>query len=194
MAKAPSPLDKLDREQIPEEDRPPWLPKEVVAVLGENRGRHWGDVCQIAVTPDNQVVAASPEGVRVWDAALHERAFFPGGNLFALAAKKRILAVSIDKQVVLWDLSGEKPKKGTAFPDHPDEDVGSLGSVAITPDGATLAFAVRSRKQDRVEVWDLRGDKPRRRRTVQADSDGRPALFCHDHRGGPVRRREEAER
>ena len=41
MRAVPSPLDKLDRGQIPEEDRPPWLPKEVVAVLGENRGRNW---------------------------------------------------------------------------------------------------------------------------------------------------------
>ncbi len=116
MSKAPSPLDALDREQIPEEDRPPWLPKEVVAVLGENRGRHWGDVWQIAVTPDNQVVAASPEGVRLWNAALHERAFFPQAHSFALAAKKRKLAVARDKQVVLWDLSRRKAQGRSSSP------------------------------------------------------------------------------
>src|SRR5260370_488551 len=42
MAKVPSPLDKLRRRDIPQEARPAWLPQEVVAVLGEHRGRHWG--------------------------------------------------------------------------------------------------------------------------------------------------------
>jgi hypothetical protein len=39
MRAAPSPLDRLDRREVPSEDRPTWLPAEVVAVLGEHRGR-----------------------------------------------------------------------------------------------------------------------------------------------------------
>ena len=39
MSKVRSPLDALDRKAIPEEDRLPWLPAEVVAVLA-SRGRH----------------------------------------------------------------------------------------------------------------------------------------------------------
>lgn len=40
MSQAPSLLDRLQRQQIPELDRPSSLPREVVAVLGENHGRH----------------------------------------------------------------------------------------------------------------------------------------------------------
>jgi hypothetical protein len=39
-----SPLDRLDPARIPPEERFDWQPKELVAVLGSHRGRHWGEV------------------------------------------------------------------------------------------------------------------------------------------------------
>ena len=36
-----SPLDQLDPAKIPLEDRTSWQPKELVAVVGTQRGRHW---------------------------------------------------------------------------------------------------------------------------------------------------------
>src|SRR5262249_8245939 len=47
-----SPLSKLDPERIPVEDRFPWHPPELVAVLGEHRGRHWGEVRGVVFSPD----------------------------------------------------------------------------------------------------------------------------------------------
>jgi hypothetical protein len=44
-----SPLDKLDPAQIPAAERFDWQPKELVAVLGEHRRRHWGDVFAVVV-------------------------------------------------------------------------------------------------------------------------------------------------
>src|SRR5205823_11320740 len=44
----PSPLDRLDAKHIPELDRFDWQPKELVAVLGEHRGRHGHPVTCVA--------------------------------------------------------------------------------------------------------------------------------------------------
>ena len=62
MAKIPSPLDALDRNNIPEEDRPPWLPKEVVAVLGDPARQRVG---QVDVTADGRLIASNGRGVSV---------------------------------------------------------------------------------------------------------------------------------
>src|SRR5438132_3020366 len=52
LSKLPSPLDHLDPRSIPELDRFGWQPKELVAVLGEHRGRHGNYVSAVAWTPD----------------------------------------------------------------------------------------------------------------------------------------------
>src|SRR5262245_11280256 len=52
----PSPLDKLDPKNIPELDRFDWQPKELMAVLGEHRGRHGHPVTCIAWTRDGKRV------------------------------------------------------------------------------------------------------------------------------------------
>src|SRR5262249_50373135 len=64
-----SPLDKLTKEKIPEIDRVAGLPREVVAVLGEHRGRHYGTVRGVAfLTPALGLASAGEDGVvRFWD-------------------------------------------------------------------------------------------------------------------------------
>src|SRR5262245_49777493 len=41
IKKLTSPADKLAAGKIPAEERFAWQPKELVAVIGEHRGRHW---------------------------------------------------------------------------------------------------------------------------------------------------------
>ena len=66
----PSPLDQLDPAKIPAEELFDWQPKELVAVLGEHRQRHWGEVTSVAFNPNGkQIASGGRDGfVRVWDA------------------------------------------------------------------------------------------------------------------------------
>src|SRR5262249_39634639 len=67
------PLDALERSATRAEDRFAWQPAELVAVLGEHRGRAWNMVSALAVSPDGKIVAAgewsSAGAIRLWDAA-----------------------------------------------------------------------------------------------------------------------------
>src|SRR3954447_18564823 len=49
-----SALDKLDPKTLPRLDRFDWQPKELVAVLGEHRGRHGAPVSCAAFSPDGK--------------------------------------------------------------------------------------------------------------------------------------------
>src|SRR5260221_10598844 len=78
-------LDQFSREQIPPQERFEWQPAELIAVLGQHRGRPWykdsyrqviaveglgyREVSQVAFLAENLfVVSASHEAVRIWDA------------------------------------------------------------------------------------------------------------------------------
>jgi WD40 repeat protein len=74
MSKVPSPLDKLDRSQIPAEDRTPWLPKEVVAVLGDQRGRCWGNFGRLSFSRDGKLLFSHDQA---WDAATLRERLYP---------------------------------------------------------------------------------------------------------------------
>src|SRR5437660_645681 len=63
-----SPLDKLNPNDIPEEERTAWLPNEVVAVLGNQRGRHWGGLGGLVDSADGKrLLSWGQDGVRLWE-------------------------------------------------------------------------------------------------------------------------------
>src|SRR4051794_21088665 len=71
LAPNPSPLDHLDPTKIPREDHMIWQPAELVAVLGEHRGRHWGTVRCVALSPDGKLLASGGDDqiIRLWTVA-----------------------------------------------------------------------------------------------------------------------------
>jgi WD40 repeat protein len=148
----PSPLDKLDPEKIPELDRFKWQPKELVAVLGEHRGRHAGGVLAVVVTPDGKtVISGGSHGTRTFDSAkMRQRAWFGGGvGALALTRDGKTLATAgFDAKVHLYDLTADPPKLVISLP------AGSAAqyAVAISHDGKLLAAGGTDNV---VRVWDL---------------------------------------
>jgi len=60
--------DDLDPAQIPEAERVPFQPKELVAVLGEHRQRHWQSVYSAAIRADGkQAATCTQDGIRFGD-------------------------------------------------------------------------------------------------------------------------------
>lgn len=151
-------LDKLDPKAIPESERFPWQPKELVAVLGEHRGRHWSVVNQLAWSRDGKFVATGgPGGIALWDPrSLRPRAFVSGGGTFAISWDSKIIAVlSGDQSIRLWDLSGDEPKQRGIIKGLNEAYVPCL---AFSPDGKTLAAACGAGK---IRLWDVTGAKPK---------------------------------
>ncbi|MFN4257817.1 MAG: protein kinase domain-containing protein [Gemmataceae bacterium] len=69
-------LDRFGSAQIPASERVARQPRELVAVLGEHRGRNWQPIRTLGYTADGQniVTVGTDQVIRLWDAqTLHER-------------------------------------------------------------------------------------------------------------------------
>ncbi len=68
LRQMPSALDRLDPKNIPELERFAWQPRELVAVLGEHRGRHGNPANCVAFSPDGSLLVSGGGGyLRVWN-------------------------------------------------------------------------------------------------------------------------------
>jgi WD40 repeat protein len=161
LRSAGSPLDALDAALVPAEDRAHGLPAEVVAVLGEHRGRHSDEIHGLAFRDAQTLVSCGDrEEVHLWDAAtLHQRALIKKqtGPVKALAvdATGQVMATARpDGQVQLWRLNGEAPRMVPVFQGKPDR----ITSLALSHRGDLLACA---EQEGMLQLWDLAGEKPR---------------------------------
>jgi WD40 repeat protein/tRNA A-37 threonylcarbamoyl transferase component Bud32 len=154
-----NPLDDLQRRNIPSAEMFSALPREVVAVLGERRWRHWGPVDAAVISPDGQTVAShGGDGLRLWQTKSgRELAYLEIGAIAGMGFTERgsgLFVVSRKGKFFLWDLSTEERKR------IPVEGPRGPFSVAVvSPDGKQVAAALEG---GTVLVWPLSGsgEKP----------------------------------
>lgn len=159
-------------------ERFPWQPAELVAVLGEERQRHWGEVNAVAIADQrNWIVSAGNDHVlRVWDAATMREWQVLGGpgtnghgaGVLSLAFShdgKRLASGARDHTVRLWDFSGQAPRLvGGISSAH----IGRIYGVAFARHGRWLASCADDRA---VRLWDITGPEPRARMAIEVPDE-----------------------
>jgi WD40 repeat protein len=158
VSKLSSPLDKMDAKNIPELERFDWQPKELVAVIGEHRGRHGNPVSCVACSPDGKVfLSGGGSLVRFWDPAtmrLQATLGVPGGiTCMAYRPDGKMLAVGCNYEVHLYDLAEGKPP---ALKFTIKVSTVNVYGIAFRPDGNWLATAGG---ENEVKLFDVSGEK-----------------------------------
>jgi WD40 repeat protein/serine/threonine protein kinase len=157
----PSPLDNLDPLAIPELDRLADQPAELVAVLGEHRGRQGHYPFAAAVSPDGSTVATGGNDycVVLWDAkTLRRRATMEHGNVvnalaFSPDGRRIVAGTAGEIHLTLWDVSVEPPRRAAQV--SREQSAGTPQAVAFSPDGRTLAASGTGKV---IQVWKVEGD------------------------------------
>jgi WD40 repeat protein len=162
LRELPSPLDALNPATIPQLERFDWQPKELVAVLGEHRGRHGGPLASALFHPDGSMIASGGVNlVRLWDPAtmrLIGLAGFGGSSVMSMAFNKdgSILAVGGSNGLIsFYDLIKDRapqPRFSVQACSSP------VYSVAYHPDGKLLAAACHDNV---IRFYDASGAKLR---------------------------------
>jgi WD40 repeat protein len=167
-----SPMDSLDPAQIPATERFAWQPKELVAVIGSHRWRHWGQTISVAFHPGGEILASGGDDcfVRLWDLEGHEKGALAIPNqvrtINALAFRpdgQVLLASGDDGLIYAWDISGSAPV--AMAPIQPTRSTrpkelgmlagaSSIDAIAFTRDGKWLACSMGRQADARIFLWD----------------------------------------
>ncbi len=153
-----------------------WPPADCVALLGDDSGRHWGQVQAVAFRPDGKVIATADRVgdrafIHLWDATSQkERAAWTPAGLgvmdLAYSPDGRRLAAVCGDGLRLWDAADDGLGNERKFGEPGSRPGSNLFHLLFTADGKSLL------------AWDSTGAVRRWRLTkagVEGDGDPNPA-------------------
>jgi WD40 repeat protein len=157
-----SPLDRLDPSKIRPLEVFDWQPKELVAVLGEHRGRQGAPATCVAYSPDRKFIAsAGAHLVRLWDTdpkrlmRLIVNLGAANPACMAISPDSKLLAVGSIGTIYLFDLNGKDSKLRVVIPAGSTTVTG----VAFDPKGKPILAC--SSYDTKVRFFDLDKKDPK---------------------------------
>jgi len=151
LGRLPSPPDHLDAKLIPDIERFDWQPKELVAVLGEHRGRQGNIVNAVACSRDGKRIASigNDGSLRIWSTVNLRQEVRLGvggaGQCLAFSRDNKYLAAGGGNGGALWFWKPDTPQSfhTLALPNNArDLDLHADGKRLAVPffDGAVRIY------------------------------------------------------
>jgi WD40 repeat protein len=176
LSRLPSPLDSLNPANIPPLERfPAWQPKELVAVIGEHRGRHAAPVSCVAFSADGSLAASGGSNyVRLWDAATLRLHVLTSHYLVSSVAFSRdgklLAAGGAGGSVTVWEITKDHQLKARFTVQACTSPV---YSVAFSPDSKSLAVACHD---NAIRLYEVSGPKIEESATLNGHSQAVSAV------------------
>jgi WD40 repeat protein len=176
LRQLPSALDRLDPRSIPDLEKFSWQPKDLVAVLGEHRGRHGVAATCCAFSPVGNLIISGGGGyLRVWrpgDMRLLQVESFSLPSSMAFSKDGKMLAVAgVYANWTLYDVvAGEKPLQARFS--LPNAGTAAY-AIAFHPSGKTVALGCIDND---IRIYDINGKMAAAPRLVKGHEKGLRAI------------------
>jgi serine/threonine-protein kinase len=171
LARLPSPLNRFEVADIPAIERFDDQPPGLVAVLGQQTGRHEFYCRSVAVSPDGRLVATTVSGgpVLLWDArTMRWRETLPcAPTSVTVAFSDKRLYAALGAEVMVWDISGSKAKEERKIA----PSSGGIAAMALSAEGKHL---ITSDGVSTLSHWKLTGP--------DAEPMPQPSVVVREHK------------